>query len=324
MPDWSPRLAVALAVLLLFALVPPVAAALSQPFYVTLFSRIMIYGLAAFGLNLVLGYGGLVSFGHALYIGIGAYAVGILSFHGIDNGFVQLAAGMACGTLVAVALGAVCLRTSGMAFIMITLAFAQMFYFLTVSLRAYGGDDGLPIRTRSDFGAFSLADNVVLYYTILAVLVAALYCGHRLVQSRFGLLLRGCKANDRRLATLGFPTLRYKLAAYVLSALVCVVAGMLLANLTKYTSPSYMQWQVSGDLIVMIVLGGLGTLAGPVIGAAALLILEEILSSLKLGLPWGIDRFISDHWMAVIGIFIVVVVLTMKRGLYGFLPQRHK
>jgi branched-chain amino acid transport system permease protein len=191
-------------------------------------------------------------------------------------------------------------------------------------LRTYGGDDGLPIRTRSDFGLFSLAENSVLYYTILVVLVIALYCGSRLVHSRFGLLLRGSKANDRRLSTLGFPTLRYKLTAYVLSALVCVVAGMLLANLTKYTSPSYMQWQVSGDLIVMIVLGGLSTVAGPVVGAAALLILEEILSSLKLGLPWGIDRFINDHWMLLIGIFIIVVVLNMKQGLLGFLPQRRK
>ena len=321
MPSLSPRTIVAAGVLILFALVPPIAAALGQPFYVTLFSRILIYGLAAFGLNLILGYGGLVSFGHALYIGIGAYAVGILSFHGVDNGFVQLAAALACGFVISFLLGLICLRTSGMAFIMITLAFAQMFYFLAVSLRTYGGDDGMPLRHRSDFGLFSLADNVVLYYAILVVLLAVMYGGFRLVHSRFGMLLRGCKANERRLATLGFPTLRYKLAAYVLSALVCVLAGMLLANLTKFTSPSYMQWQVSGELIVMIVLGGLGTLVGPVIGAAALLLLEELLSSMKLGLPFGIDRFINDHWMVVIGIFIVVVVLTMKRGLYGFLPQ---
>ena len=304
------RAIVAGALLVGLALVPVIAAAIGQPFYVTLFARIVIFALAAVGLNLILGYGAMVSFGHAMYIGIGAYSVGILAHHGVDSGWVQLAAAIFVGAIVAVVIGVVCLRTSGMAFIMITLAFAQMFYFLSISLKQYGGDDGLTIATRSDFGLFTLASNTVLYYFALTLLLACLFFFHRLVHSRFGMVLRGCRSNERRMASFGFPTLRYKLTAYVISALVCVVAGALLANLTKFAAPSYMAWQASGDLIVMVVLGGMGTLIGPVAGAVALLIFEEILAA------W------TTHWMVVLGPLIVVIVLTAKKGLYGFLVER--
>src|SRR5690349_22070669 len=207
----SLRSIVAAAILIALAAVPLIAAALEQPFYVTLFSRILIFGLAAVGLNLILGYGGLVSFGHAMYIGIGAYAVGILTHYGIGNGWIQLAAALAVGALVAVVIGLVCLRTSGMAFIMITLAFAQMLYFLAISLKTFGGDDGLTINARSDFGLFSLKSNVALYYCALAVLAASLLGLARLVHSRFGMVIRGGLVNERRMAALGFPMLRYKL-----------------------------------------------------------------------------------------------------------------
>ena len=308
---WStPSTLVAAILLAGLALVPVISTLIGEPYYVTLFTRIVIFALAAVGLNLILGYGALVSFGHAMYIGIGAYAVGILSFHGVGNGWVQLAAGLAVGAVVAVIIGLICLRTSGMAFIMITLAFAQMFYFLTISLKQYGGDDGLTINARSDFGLFTLASNTALYYAAFGVLLACLVALRRLVHSRFGMVLRGCRSNERRMAALGFPTLRYKLAAYVISALVCVVAGMLLANLAKFAAPSYLAWQASGDLIVMIVLGGMGTVLGPVAGAVALLILEEILSG------W------TTHWMIVLGPAIVLIVLTAKKGLYGYLVER--
>jgi len=301
------------------ALMPAIAWLTESPYYVTLFSRIMIYGLAAVGLNVILGVGGLVSFGHALYIGIGAYAVGILSFHGITSGFVHFSTALVCGAAVAILIGLVCLRTSGMGFIMITLAFAQMFYFLAVSLKQYGGDDGMSIGSRSQFGILNLNNGSVLYYVIFILLVVMLYGSHRLIHSRFGIVLRGCKSNERRMSALGFPTLRYKLTAYVISALVCVVAGLLLANLTRYTSPAYMEWMVSGDLIVMIVLGGMQTVLGPVIGSAVLTIIGDILSGLQLGLPWDLDAFVSDHWLALLGIFIVLVVITLKQGLYGSL-----
>jgi branched-chain amino acid transport system permease protein len=317
-----PRVFAAL-LLIGLGLVPLWAHLADEPFLVTLFTRILIFALAAVGLNLVLGFGAMVSFGHAMYLGIGAYAVGILSFHGVDNGWLQLAAALAVGALVALAVGAIVLRTSGMAFIMITLAFAQMLYFLAVSLRDYGGDDGLPLNGRSDFGGIDLNDNTALYYLAYALLLAVLVAFGRLIDARFGMVLRGCKSNERRMATLGFPTLRYKLSAYVLSALVCVVAGMLMANLTRFIAPSYMAWTVSGELIVMTVLGGLGTLIGPVAGATALLLVEEAFSSLKLGVPW-LDDIINQHWLALIGLFIVFVVLVLKQGVYGWLVVREQ
>ncbi|MEP7330275.1 MAG: branched-chain amino acid ABC transporter permease [Betaproteobacteria bacterium] len=307
--SWGARRVFAVALLAGLALVPVISAAIGQPYYVTLFTRIVIYALAALGLNLILGYGALVSFGHALYLGIGTYAVGILTFHGVDNGWVHLAAGLGVGAVVAVVIGLVCLRTSGIAFIMITLAFAQMFYFLAVSLKQYGGDDGLTIAGRSDFGIFSLASNNVLYYFAFTLLVLCLFGFRRLVEARFGMVLRGCRSNERRMAAMGFPTLRYKLAAYVISALVCVIAGVLLANLTKFASPSTMSWQTSGELIVMIVLGGMGTLIGPVAGAAALLLLEEVLAG------------ITQHWMVILGPLIVLIVLVAKKGLYGHIAE---
>jgi len=305
----SIRVVVAAVILTGLALVPVLSSLIGQPYYVTLFTRIVILAIAAVGLNLILGFGGLVSFGHAMYVGIGAYAVGILSFYGIDNGWAQLGAALLVGTAVAAVVGLVCLRTSGVAFIMITLAFAQMLFFLAVSLKQFGGDDGLTIANRSDFGLFSLHSNAALYYAAFVVLLLCLAVLSRLVRSRFGMVLRGARANERRMAALGFPLLRYRLTAYVMSALACVVAGMLLANLTKFTSPSYMAWQASGDLIVMIVLGGMGTVVGPVAGAIALLVLEEILAG------W------TQHWMVILGPAIVLIVLTAKRGIYGYLAD---
>jgi branched-chain amino acid transport system permease protein len=319
----KPSALVAGGVLVLLGAVPMLAAAFNQPFYVTLFTRILVFALAAAGLNLILGFGAMVSFGHAMYMGVGAYAVGMLSSHGIGSGWAHVAAALAAGAVLALAVGAICLRTSGMAFIMITLAFAQMLFFLAVSLKSYGGDDGLSIATRSDFGLFNLGSANTLYYTAYGLLLAVLYGMRRLIDARFGMVLRGCKSNERRMAALGFPTLRYKLAAYVLSALVCVLAGVLLANLTRFVAPSYMAWTVSGELIVMAVLGGLGTLVGPVVGAAGLLLLEELLSSLKLGIPW-LDTLINQHWLALIGLFIVGVVLVLKQGLYGWIVAREQ
>ena len=316
------RVAIAAAMLIALGVVPILVVWLDQPYYLVLFSRIMIFALAAVGLNLILGYGAMVSFGHAMYLGIGAYAVGILSFHGITNGWLQLAVALAIGLISALIVGAICLRTSGMAFIMITLAFAQMFFFLAVSLRQYGGDDGLPLAARSQFGRVDLNNGTVLFYAIYFVLLVTLYLIWRLIHSRFGMVLRGCKSNERRLITLGVPTLRYKLTAYVISALVCVIAGILLANLTRFCSPSYMQWQMSGELIVMTVLGGMGTLIGPLVGAATLLLIEEALSSFNFNLPWGIDAFVRDHWMGLLGLFILFVVLTLNKGIYGYFVAR--
>ena len=307
-PLASPRTILVALVLGGLALVPVISAWIDQPFYITLFGRILVFALAAASLNLILGFGGMVSFGHALYLGIGAYAVGIMSFHGITSGWAHLGATVAVSALVAFVTGLMCLRTSGMAFIMITLAFAQMFYFLGVSLKNYGGDDGLQVAARSDFAPlFSIASNSALYYATFVLLVVVMYATWRFIHARFGMVVRGAKSNARRMRMLGFPVLRYQVAAYVISCTICGVAGLLLANLTKFSSPSYMSWIVSGDLIVMIVIGGLATIVGPLIGAIVYVLLETALSG------W------TQHWMMVLGPIIVVMVLVAKRGLHGLM-----
>jgi branched-chain amino acid transport system permease protein len=304
---------VALLATLLAALALPWALqAMGAEFYLGTASRILVYAVAATSLNLLLGYGGMISLGHAAFFGLGAYSTAILLSEGVRSGLLQLLVLLVVVGAAALVIGAISLRTRGVYFIMITLAFAQMLYFLAISLKTFGGDDGLTINERSDFGLFSLRSNVALYYCAFAVLMASVLGVARLVHSRFGMVLRGGRSNERRMAALGFPMLRYKLTAYVLSALPCVIAGMLLANLTKFAAPSYMAWQASGDLIVMIVLGGMATVLGPVVGALALIILEEILSS------W------TTHWMIVLGPAIVLIVLTAKRGMYGWLVDREQ
>ncbi len=307
----TPTSALATSVIAVLALVPAVAAAADAPFYVGLFARVMVFAIAALSLDLILGYGGLVSFGHAAYLGIGAYAVGILGFHGIANGFVHFAAALCAAAVAALVIGFVSLRTSGVYFIMITLAFSQMVYFLGVSLNQYGGDDGLNIRRHSDFGSlFDLDDPTTLYYFVWALLVLLLVLGSRLVRSRFGALLEGRRSNERRMIALGFPTFRYKLTAFVIAGAVCGVAGALFANLTLFVSPSIMHWTRSGEILMMVILGGIGTLFGPVLGAAAYLLLESVLSR------W------SEHWQAILGPLLILVVLFSKSGLLGLLASR--
>lgn len=318
------RVFVATLLVVLLAAVPLLAQWAGQPYYLTLVSRMMVFALAALGLNLIVGFGGMASFGHALYIGVGAYAVGILSFHGITSGWVHLAVGLLAGAALATVIGLVCLRVTGLAFIMITLAFAQMMYFVAVGLKQYGGDDGRALPARSQFGAIDLSNDAAFYYVVFAVLMATLFAFHRLLHARFGMVLQGCKANERRMRALGFGTVRARLVAYVISALVCVLAGMLLANLTLFVSPSYMQWAVSGDLIVMIVLGGVGTLFGPVVGAIVWLALEELLSSGGWGLPAAADELMKTHWLGVLGLLAIVVTVCMKQGLYGWLVEREE
>jgi branched-chain amino acid transport system permease protein len=294
----------------LLAAIPVAARVVDEPFYVTLFGRIMIWAIAALSLNLILGYGGMVSFGHAAYLGVGVYTVGILAYHGIESGFVQWPLAVLASATVAAAVGAVSLRTSGVYFIMITLAFAQMLYFLGVSLKTYGGDDGMTLARRSRFGGLvDLEDPVVFYYLVLGVLVAFHYLSRRLVDSRFGMVVRGVRSNERRMRAIGFPTFRYKLTAFVIAGAMCGVAGVLLVNFTKYASPAFMHWTRSGELIVMVVLGGMGTVLGPALGTVAFLLLEEVLSGY------------TEHWAVVLGPVLLLVVLSARRGLYGLLAR---
>jgi len=292
----------------LLALVPPIAALTDQPFYLDLVRRMMIFAIAAVSLDLILGYGGMVSFGHAAYLGIGAYAVGIPAYHGITNGFVQLGLAVAASALVALVIGAISLRTSGVYFIMITLAFAQMLYYLGISLETYGGDNGMRLAARSRFGGpIDLAQPATFYYVVLAILVVLLVVGRRLVASRFGMVIRAAKANEPRARAIGFSTARYKLTAFVIAGATAGLAGALLANQTEYLTPDFMHWTRSGEIMFMVILGGMGSLFGPVIGAVALLLLEDVLSAL------------TAHWQIILGPILILVVLFAKRGLFGLL-----
>jgi branched-chain amino acid transport system permease protein len=304
-----PRPATLVPLLLMAALaaVPLLVHLSGQPFYLAFFARIIIYAIAASALNLALGFGGLVSLGHALFLGLGAYSVAIPAFHGIDNGWLHLLCCVATCALVGLVTGAISLRTSGIGFIMITLAFAQMGYFVFVSLKQYGGDDGTTIAATSKFFGADLGQVGTVYWVAFGLLALVLWSMARLRVAPFGMVLRGARQNPRRINAIGLRSTRYQLAAYVLSAVLCGLAGMLLANLTAFASPSTLTWMVSGDLIVMIVLGGIGTVAGPLLGALAFIGLEEVL------------KMVTEYWMAVFGLAIVLIGVLGKAGIAGLL-----
>jgi branched-chain amino acid transport system permease protein len=292
----------------------------------TLFTRIIILAMAAVSLNLIMGFGGMVSFGHAAYLGIGGYAVGILAHEGIGSGFIQWPVALAVSALVALLIGSLCLRTRGVYFIMITLAFAQMIYYFGVSLDRYGADDGLTIYRRSNFaGLINLSNKTVFYYVCLTLLLATVYFTWRLVNSRFGLAIQGSRSNDPRMRAIGFPTFRYRLTCFVIAGTICGLAGVLLANHTDFVSPAMMHWTQSGDLIVMAVLGGMGSVFGPVIGAVALLVLEEFLPVIIS----GVGRLVTgqhvaaagEYWRLVLGPMLLLVVLFARGGIDGLLKR---
>ena len=305
----DPSVLVPLLVFGALAAVPLVAQALEQPFYIALFTRIMLYALAATALNIALGFGGMVSLGHALFLGLGTYSVAIPSFYGIDNGWVHLAVCLAVCGVVGLITGAISLRTTGIGFIMITLAFAQMGYFVFVSLKQYGGDDGTSIMGTSKFFGTDLGQPLTLYVVTFLMLALATWWIARLRVAPFGMALRGARQNARRVNAIGLRSKRYQLAAYVLSALLCGVAGMLMANLTAFASPSTLSWIVSGELIVMVVIGGIGTVFGPVLGAAVFLGVEEVL------------RSYTEYYLAIFGAAIVVMALVGKSGIVGLLEN---
>ena len=315
----SPRTWILVGLLALLAAVPPIAAAFAQPFYLDLLRRVMIFAIAAVSLNLILGYGGMVSFGHAAYLGIGAYAVGVLAYYGVHNGWLQWAVAIGASALVALAIGAISVRTSGIYFIMITLAFTQMLYYLGISIEEYGGDDGMRLKTRSDFsGLIDLNDATSFYYLVLAILVLFIYVTYRLVNSRFGLALQAARSNEARTRAIGISPYGYRLAAFVISGAMCGLAGALLVNHTAYLTPEFMNWTRSGELMFMVILGGIATTAGPLLGAAAFLLLEDLLQGWSL-----LPKVMTEHWQLYLGVILVLVVIFAKRGLAGLLPGKH-
>lgn len=298
------------AILVILALLPILHTIGLNEFYLDLAIRLIIFAIAVSGLNLILGYGGLISLGHAAYLLIGAYSVAIPNYFEIDSGWVHLALALGSGALFALITGAISLRTYGAGFIMITLAFAQMIYFLFVSLETLGGSDGITINYTSHFGWFDLSNSLALYYFSFVALLLVLILIFRLNTARFGYALTASRLNPKRLRSLGFSPYKTQLGAYVIAGTITSLAGFLLANFIGFISPEMMDWFRSAELIFMLALGGAATLAGPVIGAASFVLLEDILST------WTI------YWHLPFGLLLIGVAFYSKNGLAAFVDRK--
>ena len=299
-----------------FALFPIYTGFADLPFWNDVAIRIMLLGMAAMGLNLVLGYGGMVSFGHAAFIGIGAYAVGISSYFGIYNGWIHIGLSLLVCVVMGLVIGVLSLRTSGIYFIMITLAFAQMLFFGFVGLETFGGDDGMSID-RAEFFILDLYEPLRLYFLVLSSLIVVSILLMFIVHSRFGVTLRAIKSNESRVEAMGLNPVKFKITAYVISAMICGLAGTLFASWQEYVSPDIMHWTRSGELMIIIILGGLGTLAGPLLGAIVFLLLEEFLPDLI----HVIAPDYSENWMIVFGPILIAIVMFGRGGLLGVLVK---
>ncbi|MFA9421382.1 MAG: branched-chain amino acid ABC transporter permease [Gammaproteobacteria bacterium] len=310
--------------LLVLVLLPPVSEVFDESYLISSMTRVLIFAMAAISLDLIVGYGAMISFGHAAFVGLGAYTAAVLSFHfnegsvlfnfpfsydGSNQMLVILPVSMLVAALVAVITGLISLRTHGIHFIMITLAFAQMLYYLFISLDYYGGEDGLLMSARNHLPFVDTNDDTSFYYLSLGFLILFVILARRLVQSRFGRVLQGCKYNERRMQTLGFNTYWYRLTAYVIAAMAAAVAGVLLANKTEYVDPGLFSWHLSGELLVMVILGGLGSIYGAVIGAVVYLLLEQIFSAY------------TEHWQILLGPVLILVVIFARHGIYGFVRK---
>jgi branched-chain amino acid transport system permease protein len=316
-------LIVVIGALVLIAL-PWIAVATDHAALTLLVTRMMIYGLAAVSLDLILGIGGMISFGHAAYFGLGAYVVGILAYHsasaepmfgvlpGSNLAVIAWPAAVIVSALVALVLGALCLRTEGVSFIMITLAFAQVLYFFFVSLKLYGGDDGLILRGRNVIAGYNLRDPILFYYICFGLLAAFVVACRRLLDSRFGQIIQGACQNERRMAAIGVSTYRYKLACFTIAGGAAGLAGALMANYARFVSPDLMYWTESGQLMVMVILGGVGTLFGPILGALLIVGLESTLTSL------------TEHWKFILGPVLVLAVLFTRGGLWRLLTGQRR
>ncbi|HLR13838.1 MAG TPA: branched-chain amino acid ABC transporter permease [Burkholderiaceae bacterium] len=294
-----------LAAWLALAAFPLVASWSGLDFYLSFVGRVLIFALAASSLNLVLGYGGMVSLGHAAFFGAGAYAVAMFAAAGIHEAWLVWPVAIVASAALALVIGAISLRTRGVYFIMITLAFAQMVYYFFISLRQYGGEDGINLFSRVQVGALDMDDDAVFYYVVLIMVGLALYLYRRVVDSRFGAVLIGIRENEARMHALGYPVFRIKLVAFVLSGAMAGTAGMLLADHNQFVSPGMMHWTQSANLLIMVLVGGLGLRWGGVVGAVVLLGLEELLRQ------W------TDFWHLPMGVLLLLVVLFAPRGLAG-------
>lgn len=313
------------ALMALLLLIPLWAWAADEPFLITLTTRAVILAIAGVGLNIALGFGGLVSFGHALFFGLGGYAMGILAFHaqtytsvtdwpltipGTKSMPVIWIIATLTSALAALAVGALSLRTTGVYFIMITLAFSQMFYYFAISWPAYGGEDGLSIYVRNGFPGLNTMDPIQFFALCYGLLALILVFTARLARSNFGLMLGAARQNEARVAAIGQRPYRLYLIAFTLSGAITGLAGALFADLNRFVSPVMFSWQTSGEIMVFVILGGVGRVFGPVAGAALFILLEHSLGGL------------SDYWHIYLGAILLGTVLFARGGLFGLLAGR--
>ncbi|MGB3245900.1 MAG: branched-chain amino acid ABC transporter permease [Sulfitobacter sp.] len=312
-------------VLLCLLGVPLAALMLDEPFIITLATKVAILALAGVGLNLALGQGGLVSFGHAAYFGIGGYAMGILASHAqsytplmqvpfVIEGtnmmpLIWLVA-MIAGGLLALLIGALSLRTTGVYFIMVTLAFGQMIYYFAISWPAYGGEDGLSIYVRNQFPGLNTLVPIQFFGVCFVVLLLVLFIVNRINKSAFGLALNGAHQNEERAHTVGINICRLRLVAFVISGAITALAGALFADLNRFVSPTMFSWHTSGEIMVFIILGGVARLCGPIAGAAVYIMLEHLLGG------------VSEYWQVYLGLILLIVVLFAKGGIIGQLSKK--
>ncbi|WP_295809468.1 branched-chain amino acid ABC transporter permease [uncultured Nitratireductor sp.] len=321
MTQSSSKFLISVCVMVALVALPFFADMLGQPALTSLATRVLIYGIAAASLNFVLGFGGMVSFGHAAFFGVGGYVVGILYQHyasgeplfgflpGTNQLLVTLPAAVLISGAVAAVIGALSLRTSGVQFIMITLAFAQMLFFFFVSLKAYGGDDGLIIRRANEVPGLNMRDKQTIYYVCLVAAIVFFALLSKLVNSRFGYVIAGLRQSEQRMAAIGLSAYRYKLVAFVISGMGAGLAGALMANFMRFASPDMLHWTKSGELMVMVILGGVGTVFGPLIGAGTFIVLESLLAS------W------TENWQLGLGLILLFVVLYTQGGVQALLER---
>ena len=303
--------ALAMTVLLAGCALPFALQAAGMDYYVSLASRILVFAIAATGLNLVLGYGGMVSLGHAAFVGIGSYAGAVLIVEGVPGAGAHLLATLLASGLAALVIGAISLRTRGVYFIMITLAFAQMVYYVAVGLKRYGGEDGLNLPSKSTLGfGIDLGSDIAFYHVVLAILVAVLVVFDRMLDARFGRALFGIRENEARMEALGYPTSRFRLTAFAVAGGVAGLAGALFANHNLFVSPSVLHWTQSATFVVMVILGGIGYRYGGVLGALVLLLLEEVLAAY------------TEFWHLPLGVLLLAVVFLAPQGLSGWLERK--
>lgn len=310
---------------LLLVLVPFWAWSTGQAYILTLCTKVAILALAGVGLNIALGLGGLVSFGHAAFFGIGGYAMGILASHaqtfdpimdwpilivGTKSMPMIWLVAMLASALAALLIGALSLRTLGVYFIMITLAFAQMLYYFTIGWPAYGGEDGLSIYVRNSFPGLNTLVPVQFLILSYVILGLALLFSAQLARAPFGLALSAARQNADRVETVGIAPYRLRLVAFVISGAITGLAGALFADLNRFISPTMFSWHTSGEIMIFVILGGVGRLYGPVAGAALFILLEHLLGG------------VSDYWKIFLGALLLAVVLFARGGLIGTLAGR--